>query len=257
MKLLCETVVQYRLAAASATAARAQKSTLALGQHPPDKENAELFMILFTPNNKMGMRYKVSNNLEKVFVKFVDQGKATISLKQPPHDVQIRCDAVQLKCFLQALKLAMAGKSTSKLGLGTLVTMPIPQSSHPITKLVVRSRSDYPLRGIPKSLKTLIVNGIQRCRFDSQILFLKNLTTLDLRDNAIEEIPKQLGQMRLLLLDMSMNHLGSGKETWKWLDGAPIQETLQHLVLSSNQVRKLISKDHTANLYNESDFLLL
>lgn len=243
MKLLCETAVQYRQQAsvssstASAGGGRSQKSTLALGQHPPNKENAELFMILFTTANQTGTRYKVTGNLEKVFVKFVHQGKATISLKQPPHDVQIRCDAVQLKCFLQALKLGLEGKSASKMGIGSLAITPIPKASHPVTKLVVTSRGDYPVRGLPKTLKTLIVNGIQRCRLDSQILFLKNLTTLDLRDNAIEDIPQQLGQMPLILLDMASNRLGSGKGDWKWLEGAPLQQSLQHLVLCSNQVR--------------------
>lgn len=245
MKLLCETAVQYRQQATTvsstgtasvSSAGRCQKSTLALGQHPPNKENAELFMILFTSANQTGTRYKVTGNLEKVFVKFLHQGKATISLKQPPHDLQIRCDAVQLKCFLQALKLGLEGKSASKMGIGSLAITPIPKTSYPVTKLVVTSRGDYPVRGLPKTLKTLVVNGIQRCRFDSQILFLKNLTTLDLRDNAIEDIPPQLGQMPLVLLDMASNRLGSGKGNWTWLNGAPLQQSLLHLVLNSNQV---------------------
>lgn len=193
-------------------------------------------MILFTTANQTGTRYKVTGNLEKVFMKFVHEGKATISLKNPPHDVQIRCDAVQLKCFLQALKLGLEGKSASKMGLGSLAVTPVPKSSHPVTKLIVTARSDYPVRGLPKTLKTLIVNGIQRCRFDTQILLLKNLTTLDLRDNAIEELPLQLGQMPLVLLDMAANRLGSGKGDWRWLNGAPLQQSLQHLVLNGNQV---------------------
>lgn len=253
MKLLCDTTVQYRQVNGSAggPAGRTQKSTLALGVHPPHSEDAELFLILFTAACKTGTRYKVRDNLERVFTKFLADGKATISLKQPAHDLQIRCDAVQLRCFLQALKLGLQGKKVDAeaevsaagaarppvVRLGSLATTAIPASAHPVTKLVVRSRGDYPLRGLPKTLRTLQVNGIQRARFDTQILFLKQLTSLNLNDNHIAELPKQLGQLRLQLLDVGRNRLGErgdGWAAWQWLDGQPLQETLQTLTLSGN-----------------------
>lgn len=253
MKLLCETTVQYRQGNGmpSGPAGRSTKSTLALGTHPPNSENAELFIILFTPACMTGTRYKVRDNLERVFTKFLAEGKATISLKQPAHDLQIRCDAVQLRCFLQALKLGLQGKKVDQqsvagnggakpptsIRLGSLTTTAIPLSAHPVSKLVVRSRGDYPLRGLPKTLRTLQVNGIQRVRFDTQILFLKQLTTLNLNDNHIAELPKQLGQLRLQLLDMGRNRLGErggSRAAWQWLDGQPLQETLHTLSLSGN-----------------------
>lgn len=258
MKLLCETSVQYRntgttpAGSGPAKSARPQKSTLALGVHPPNNaDNAELFLMLFTAANKTGTRYKVRDNLERVFTKFVAQGKATLSLRQPAHDVQIRCDAVQLRCFLSALKLGLAGKHGADpaaaaaeqkgpaVRLASLATTAIPASAQPVTKLVVRSRGDYPLRGLPKTLRVLQVNGIQRARFDSQICFLKHLHTLNLNDNAISELPRQLGQLRLQVLDMGGNRLGEGvakseSQAWQWLDGEPLQETLQTLTLSKN-----------------------
>lgn len=252
MKILCETSIQYRTAATSAvpsTSGRPQKSTLALGMHPPNNaDNAELYLMLFTSSNKTGTRYKVRNNLERVFTKFVVQGKATLSLRQPAHDLQIRCDAVQLRCFLNALKLGLDGKRAagdpqqSNVAMSTLATTAIPASAHPVTKLMIKSRADYPLRGLPKTLRVLHVNGIQRARFDSQILFLKHLHTLNLNDNAIAELPRQLGQLRLQVLDLGANRLGEGAaklgtQVWQWLEGRPLQETLQTLTLSKNKLQ--------------------
>lgn len=156
MKLLCETVVRYRLSPGTSTA-RALKSTVALGRHPPNKQDAELFLILFTATNKTGTRYKITSNIERIFTKFLHEGKATISLRQPEHDLQIRCDFVQLKCFLHALRLGLEGKSLQNREIQTLAATAIPPSAHPITKMTILSRGDYPLRGLPRTLKALTV----------------------------------------------------------------------------------------------------
>lgn len=162
MKLLCETVVRHRLSSGASTA-RAVKSTVALGRHPPNKTDAELFLILFTQANKTGTRYKITDNVKCIFTKFVHEGKATISLHQPEHDLLIRCDAVQLKCFLNALRLGLDGKSLLNRSMQTLATTAFPQSSHPITKLTILKRCDYPDRALPRTLKTLTVGWIQFC----------------------------------------------------------------------------------------------
>lgn len=234
MKLLCETTVHHRQGGTTKYAGRSQKCTLALGQHPPKSDAGHLFLLLFTPNDKTGIRYQVSGNIDRVFVKFVDQGKATISLKQPQHDIQIRSEALQLKCFMRTLKWGLEGKALPKLGT---LAMTNPNASGPVTKLVIKARGDYPLKGMPKTLTSLHVNGIQRMRFDSQIFFMKALTILDLSDNAIATIPKQLGQMRLQTLNMASNKLGGDSAAdWTWLNGTPLRSTLLHLDLSKNEV---------------------
>lgn len=157
MKILCDTTL-YNRSRTIHTGIRAQKSTVAIGSHPPNKETAELFLLLFTPTNKTGTRYKLKSNIEKVFAKFCAQGKTTISFKEPPHDLQIKCDPIQLKCFLQTLKLAMTGEyDRRKLGLSSISATAIPSTAHPVTKLVIRSRGEFPLKGLPRTLTSLHV----------------------------------------------------------------------------------------------------
>lgn len=159
MKLICEISVYNRLA--PHVKPRSQQSTLALGYHPPgaSKDVANLFLIHFTAANKVGTRYKLHRNIEKIFTKFVQDGKSTFSMKQPPHDLQIKCDRIQLKAFLQLFKNALEGKlDPSKPGLSTLAVTGVPKAAVPIKSMTILSPGDYPLRGFPKTLVTLNVH---------------------------------------------------------------------------------------------------
>lgn len=159
MKLICEISVYNRLA--PHVKPRSQQSTLALGYHPPGgaKDVDNLFLIHFTATNKVGTRYKVKRNIEKVFTKFVQDGKTTLSLKQPPHDLLIRCDPIQLKAFLQTFKNALEGKlDPTKPGLSTLAVTGVPKNVVPQKSMTILTPSDYPLRGLPKTLRTLNVS---------------------------------------------------------------------------------------------------
>lgn len=158
MKLICEISVYNRLA--PHVKPRSQQSTLALGYHPPggEKNVENLFLIHFTATNKVGTRYKLKRNLEKVFMRFVSDGRTTISFKQPPHDLQIRCDPIQLKAFLQIFKNAMEGKlDPTKAGLSTLAVTGVPKKALPVKTMTIRTPSDYPLHGLPKTLTALHV----------------------------------------------------------------------------------------------------
>lgn len=159
MKLICEISVYNRLA--PHVKPRSQQSTLALGYHPPGagKDAENLFLIHFTAINKVGTRYKLHRNIEKVFTKFVQDGKTTISLKQPPHDLQIRCDPIQLKAFLQTFKSALEGKlDPTKPSLSTLAVTGVPKKAVPVKSMTILTPSDYPLKGLPKTLTTLNVS---------------------------------------------------------------------------------------------------
>lgn len=156
MKFLCEAKISNRSAPSSS---RFYKSTIALGFHPANEQNSPLFLMVFSAANKNGIRYKISDNIQKVFTKYIQEGKTTISFKCPEIDLQIKCDSVQLKCFLQTLKLGMEGKRDRiRLGLSTLAVLP--QKSHPITKMTITSIADVPIKGYPRTLKSLFV----RCR---------------------------------------------------------------------------------------------
>lgn len=156
MKIICEIVVHNRLVPHEKP--RFQRSTLALGYHPPNTKDVDnLFIIYFSATNKTGTRYKIKRNIEKIFTKFVNDGKSTISFTQPPHDLMIRCDPIQLKCFLKTFKLAMEGNASS-IGLSSLAVTPVPQKLMPVKKLSILASSDYPVKGLPMSLIQLNVS---------------------------------------------------------------------------------------------------
>jgi LRR-repeat protein 1 len=100
----------------------------------------------------------VKNNIERVFTRFVDDGKTTIRFKHPPHDIRIRCDSLQLKLFLRALKLVLGEKVPSKTLILSNITHKFKVPPIPKTKIVILSKAEYPvLNGFPKTVEILKV----------------------------------------------------------------------------------------------------
>ncbi|EFN76366.1 leucine-rich repeat protein 1 isoform X1 [Harpegnathos saltator] len=236
MKLHCNVEVHNR-ALLSMSQRKSQRSVLTIGKQS-DKD--DLYIFLQTLQNKKGTKYKTRNNVEKVFTRFIDDGKATIRLKEPSHDLIIQSEAIQLKSFLRVLKLGL---------------FKVDQSSFPIisnlslknmggcqnNKLVIKKDSDYPvLKGFPKMLEELSVLGLKKKSFDRQILNLQFLRVLNLSNNQITSLPKEVGCMpHLRELLISQNHLGRSQSKWKWIDQAAIKKNLHLLDISSNVISEL------------------
>lgn len=130
--------------------------------------------------------------------------------------------------LLKAFSTTLSSASTTK-NLHTTVQ----------TKLVITSRGDYPAKGFPRTLVSLYINGIDRCQLDRQILNLINLTLLNLSDNSIERLPKELGNLKLSEVNLSSNKFGISmkRSDWEWLCGENIKRSLVHLHLSKNNMQ--------------------
>ncbi|ALC38092.1 Lrr47 [Drosophila busckii] len=237
MKILCEVQVVNRNTQANRTP-RAVKSTLAMGYKQSARDSngntkKELELVLFTPQVKAGSRYKVRENIHCVHTKFVLDGKVTIGFKQPAENLLIKCDPIQLKGFLQTLKLGMEGKDTMNLRLNIAAATAIPQKSQPQTRMTINRRSEYPIKGFPRTLKTLCITNIQLMKLSFEICTLRNLTTLDLCCNKLTKIPAELGRLSLNTLILSGNALGVYND-WNWLRGTKLTQSLCQLDLSAN-----------------------
>lgn len=106
-------------------------------------------------------------------------------------------------------------------------------------KVVVKNKSEYPtLHGFAKTTEQLILSGLNRKSFDRQILRLQSLRVLDLSDNKLSYLPKELGTLpHLQRLLLSQNNLGkSTKSKWAWLEQTAIKHNLHLLDISSNSV---------------------
>lgn len=196
MKILCEVQVLNRTTQANRTP-RPVKSTLAIGYKQSARDSngnskKELEMVLFTPQAKAGTRYKVLDNIHCVHTKFVLDGKATIGFKQPAENLLIKCDPIQLKGFLQTLKLGMEGKDAINLRLNIANTTAIPQKSQPQLRMTINKRSEYPIKGFPRTLKSLTIKNIQLVKLSFEICTLRNLTTLDISGNKLAQVTIQI-----------------------------------------------------------------
>lgn len=161
----------------------------------------------------------------------------TIRFKEPPHDLFVQCDAIQLKSFAHIMKLGFTNKLTaSVLSLADLKPKAIANALK--TKVSIRNPEKYPiLEGFPRTTVELFLTGLGRRSFDRNILKLQNLRILDLSDNQITSLPKDLGSLpNLQELNLAQNLIGKAPQSkWAWMDGIHISKNLKLLDLSSNE----------------------
>lgn len=189
----------------------------------------------------------MTNNLAGIFRKFVDQGKCTISFVLPEVDLQIKADPIQLKAFLNVMKNELCppkdgqkkelGKNDNKLirAFGTTNKMMIDE----VTRLNITKRSEFPTKGLPRTLKELRITGVGCLQMPIGIINLAKLTHLDLTSNKIEKLHKAIGNLHINQLILTDNLLGKSTslKDWEWLDGRNIQQSLHTLIISRNKLR--------------------
>ncbi|XP_076161964.1 leucine-rich repeat 47 isoform X2 [Ptiloglossa arizonensis] len=237
MKLYCKVEVNNRVSSTNVSGRKSQRSILVIGKQTV-KSN-DLFVLWQTLQNKQGTKYKINCNIDKIFTKFINEGKATIRLIDPPHDLIIQSDTLQLKSFIHTLKLGISKKvDPSILPISNLT--PKSLGSIPKTKVVVNKSSEYPtLEGFPRTTKELHLAGLNRISFDKQILKLQSLRILNLSNNQISSLPKELGSFQHLQeLNLSQNLLNIAVN-WIWLDQITIQCNLKLLDISNNLLTRL------------------
>lgn len=104
----------------------------------------------------------------------MSEGKATIQFKQPPHDLFLQGDSIQVKGFIHLLGRALTNKiSPNEMTYSSVGVTPVASKNIAPTKLVIKSRGEYPMRGLPRTLEVLSITGINRCGLDKGILLLK------------------------------------------------------------------------------------
>lgn len=201
MKLQCQIeVVNRQLTNLSIRSnGRHVKSTLALAKEPKSKrdEVQEYVLLLFTSTNKTGTKYNVKA-IKQVFCKCLNKGLTTLRFEEPPVDLCIKSEVTQLKCFLKLLKSCMSGDCKElKLNVSSLSVTPVDNAP---TKMVIQDRSQFPNKGLPRTLESLQMSGLKLHNFRREILLLRNLVILDLSNNEIEKIPPEFGKTYFIKL---------------------------------------------------------
>lgn len=193
MKLQCQVEVVNRTHVALNIRSNGKylKSTLGLGKET--KCENEYFILHFSTVNKVGTKYRLKF-MKQVFAKYLNEGKTTIRFEEPPHDLCIKCEAIQLKCFMKLLKQCVTGEA-KKLHISTLTNINVTCKDNAPSKLVIRDRSEFPSKGLPRTLESLTLSGLKLCNFRRDILLLRQLSVLDLSSNEIEKLPPEFGKL--------------------------------------------------------------
>ncbi|XP_064621254.1 leucine-rich repeat protein 1-like [Lineus longissimus] len=206
MRLTCDFDVSDRLLPSfnMKNKNRAVRAQLSVGCKPgtpqPCQEEKAIYLLVCTAKNRAGNKYQLRNNIENFFTRFINEGKATIRLKKPEHDLILsKADPLILKSFLSIVRMASLGKPLDRGALSTLAPASAKQVEKPKSKMAVLKRKDYPVKdGFPKTLEQLAVNSCNLRRFDNRMLQLKSLRILDLSCNVIESLPSDLGKLATL-----------------------------------------------------------
>lgn len=220
------------------------RSSLALGKIAKNSDTTEVFLMLNTSSNRSGTKFKLcSGNVEKVFDKFVNQGKCTIQLKSPCKTIIIsKADPLQLKALLGLLKKVVTAKTSQeldKISLSAGAMTPVSASllTKPKERLVVTKKQDYPItKSFPHTLTELRIIGINLKRIDGRIFKLSKLTILDLSGNNISEVPETISNLKQLKeLNLSKNKLSALQRSFF----TSVPQDLRLLDLSYNQLEMI------------------
>ncbi|XP_008828090.1 leucine-rich repeat protein 1 isoform X1 [Nannospalax galili] len=222
---------------------RGVRAVVSLCQQPRGTElrpgpSGHACLLVSTMKDKRGTRYELRENIEHLFTKFVDEGKATVRLKEPPVDICLsKANSGSLKGFLSAVRLAHRGCAVNT-PLSTLTPVKTSEFENFKTKMVITSKKDYPLRkNFPYSLEHLQASYCGLIRVDMRVLCLKNLKKLDLSHNHLKKLPVTIGDLVYLQeLNLSDNHLESFGVS---LCQSTLQKSLRSLDLSKNKIKAL------------------
>ena len=237
MRIKCQIKVINRDAVSKgmASGGKSSQATLFVAK----KSDGIVHLVYCTMKDRNGVKYKLKDNLHKLFIKGVDNGKATIQLKTPPIDLFVSgAPPSMLKRLLYALR--SASKGDSLVSLGILSSMMPATSKHlqrPLTNLIVSSRQDL-IKSFPSTLEKLVVNECSLTCISDRILSLQCLTFLDLTSNGLSSLPNELAQMKLSSLILAHNELSVISEKLFCKD-ADLSLSLRTLDLSHNKLRYL------------------
>jgi len=156
-------------------------------------------------------------------------------------DLLLECfqaDAIQLQGFLNVIKAAVSGKKIEGISLGPLSAITTRQAAKLRSKLVITSRSAYPITAsFPPALETLCVNGCMLRKVDSRIMKLSRLVCLDLSDNHISALPDDWNFLASLAeLKLAKNQI---LELPAAMFSGRLMMSVVHLDLSDNQLQTL------------------
>ncbi|CAB1334887.1 unnamed protein product [Coregonus sp. 'balchen'] len=219
MKLQCDVEVVNRMLPTYGIKNRGKgvRAVLSIGRLV-DKttECNNIYLMICTANDRAGSKYKLKENIETFFTRFVAEGEATVILKESALDI----------CL--SFRLTLTAWLPHSLPLSTLTPARARDVEKPKKKLTIVSKKDYPLTStFPNSLEPLQP---------------RELINLKLEDNKLVWLPFRIGHLsKLRFLSATHNQLAM-------LPGDFRKLTLENLDLFGNPFVHPNPLDHTIQL---------
>ncbi|XP_053553643.1 leucine-rich repeat protein 1 [Bombina bombina] len=238
MKLQCDVEVINRMLPTYGMKNRGKGSRAMLSIGKQEKRGA-IYIMICTQKDKAGSRYKLQENVEQLFTRFIDDGKATIRLKEPAVDICLsKVEANSLKNFISIVRLSDRGIDSGIVPLTRLTPAKSSDIEKPRTRMYITCQKDYPItKSFPYSLEQLQASYCKLARIDMRILCLKKLQKLDLSNNHIKKLPKTIGDLVCLQeLILNNNHLESFEVS---LCHSTLTKSLKSLDLRENRLKAL------------------
>ncbi|CAF0726258.1 unnamed protein product [Brachionus calyciflorus] len=209
-----------------------------------DPNSSKCYLIVNDNKKPSPDKYRISDNVDKIYCKFVHEGKASIVLKEPNFTLAIqKANVNQLKVFLKIVHIATTSndfsqeldKIKSKLQAESscpgrcikplVKEMPstTPQFKKTITSLVIKSRDEYlsnyraiisqnmmiktSISTIPTlNLLKLVINNCGLKTIDTSVFEFTQLNHLDMSNNKLSILDNfKLGT--LVELNLSQNQI--------------------------------------------------
>jgi hypothetical protein len=178
------------------------------------------------------MLQKLLNNIEKIFCRFVNEGKATVAFKEPNFSLSIqKADVAQLKAFLRLLNTAGSSPKFEPTSADQCSSQAVDldkenkQMKKPVTSVSIKSKAEY-----NSNFKAIISQNLCIRSKLAENKSVLNLTRLSITGCELKQVNKSIFELRqLVFLDMSGNRL-TGFDEFSF-------EALQELNLESNEIR--------------------
>ena len=221
--------------------------------------------MVSTVENRAGTKYAITfgrsenssplngQNVEKIFDRFISEGKATVRFNEPAHDLCIKkADPTQLKSFINLLKkvIELSALKTKEDELekllsenNSMLSALNPPTQKQVakerTRMLISNKKDYPITtSFPSTLTELRANSINLKRIDSRIFKLQSLSILDLSNNAIPKIPPEItGLSSLKELILCQNKIEAIPA--KFCDNLVFCSSLRLLDLGENMITSI------------------
>lgn len=155
MQVTCQVNIVNRLLPSTGQAgpSRLARYSITLAETSPKSGVVEL--SLFSAQKKTTVaKYRVTNNIEQVFSKFVCEGKLTLRFKHPPHDLCLNGQKNEIERILNVVR-----GTDDQVKKGTLCPLLTNKIVVQKLKLNITSRADYPVTtAFPITLVSLKVS---------------------------------------------------------------------------------------------------